>query len=372
AVNIQLKGNSNDVKINGEYVTTDNGSFDFNVDLNSLSMSTIESLSFGQIADAEGEIIGDLSIKGTAGAPLINGNLGFQKAGFNVTQLNERLKLANEDILFDPSGIHFNQFTILNANKDKAVIDGSVLTKKYEHFNFDLGLTADNFRVLNLPKKEGSTYYGQVYLSTKIEITGDENLPKINMAISLNKGTAFTYVMMDKNPEEVSSEGIVKFIDPEVAFDSTHVAKVDSIRYKKDIQGIDLSADIVIDTSARFNIVMDPVTGDNLYVRGRADLNFTLSPGGKMSLTGRYNLIDGLYNLSFEGLIKKQFKLLRGSSIIWKGDPLQADMDITAEYDVEASPMELVENQLSNDNKSMSNVYKQKLPFQVFLNVKGI
>ncbi len=371
AVNMQLKGDSNDVKINGEYVTTDNGSFDFNVDLNSLSMSTIESLSFGQIADAEGEIIGDLSIKGTADAPLINGKLGFQKVGFNVTQLNERLKLANENILFDPGGIHFNQFTILNGNEDKAVIDGSVLTKKYTHFNFDLGLTADNFRVLNLPKKEGSAYYGKVYLSTKTKITGDESLPKINMAISLNKGTDFTYVMMDENPQEVSSEGIVKFIDPEVAFDSTHVAKVDSIRYNKDIQGIDLSADIVIDTSARFNIVMDPVTGDNLYVRGRADLNFTLSPGGKMSLTGRYNLIDGLYNLSFESLIKKQFKLLRGSYILWKGDPLKAEMDITAEYDVDASPMELVENQLSSDNESLANRYKQKLPFQVFLNVKG-
>ncbi len=367
----RLTGNDNDLKIIGDYLTSDSGSFDFNVDMNALSMATIQAFSFGQLSHSSGKMTGDLQVSGTTEAPRVDGKITFDDAAFKVAQLNEMLKLKEEDILFNPTGIHFNNFTILNGNDDKAVIDGDVLTQKYQHFKFNLNLLADKFRALNIPEGKDKPFYGKLFVSTKTKITGDEKLPKIDMQLGLNDGTDFTYVMLDENPEEESSEGIVQFFDPDKQVDTLQMNISDSARYSKTLEGLDIDATIHIDTNALFNVVIDPVSGDNLFVRGKADLDFTMDPGGKMSLTGRYDLIHGTYNLSLEGVIKKKFDLLRGSSINWKGDPMSADMNITAEYNTEASPLELVQGQMDNDNDEASQAYKQKLPFQVFLHLNG-
>lgn len=371
AVDMQMTGNENDVKINGTYYTTGEGSFDFDVAMNALSMKTIEAFSFGQITNTKGRLTGNLSLKGTMEQPQINGKLSFEKAGLNVTQLNNCFKLNNESIAFDPSGIHFNRFSILDSANNKAVINGDIFTEKYEHFKFDLTLLAHNYRVLNVPKGKGETYYGKVYISTNTKITGDEQLPKIDMSVKLEDNSDLTVVMMNENPELVKSEGVVEFFDPDAPIDSTRVLASDSMRYSNTLTGIDLSANIAIDTNALLNLVIDPVNGDKLSVKGKAGLNFTIDPGGKMSLTGRYDLINGAYNMSFQGLIKKEFDILRGSYITWKGDPTAAEMNITARYLVEAPALDLVQNQLSEVSDDSKNRYKQELPFYVLLNLQG-
>ncbi len=371
SVNMALTGNGNDLKVNGAYYTQDAGSFDFDVDINALPMKTVEAFSFDQLSNSTGKLTGDLTLKGTTEAPQINGAVHFQDVGFKVTQLNNSFKLENESIAFDPSGIHLNQFTILDSANNKAVIDGDVLTEKYQHFAFDLSLKADNYRVLNVPKNLGETYYGQLYISTDATITGDENLPEINMNVNVEDHSDLTVVMIDENPEVVSSSGVVEFFDPDAPVDSAQLLTADSARYTSTLSGIDLSANIAIDTNAVLNLVIDPMNGDNLSVKGQANLNFTIDPGGKMSLTGRYDIINGHYNMSFQGLIKREFDILRGSYIIWKGDPTSADMDITARYSVEAPALDLVQDQLSDVSETTKNTYKQELPFYVLLKLQG-
>ncbi len=371
SVNMQLTGHGNDLNVNGAYYTQDAGSFDFNVAINALPMKTVEAFSFDQLSNSTGKLTGSLTLKGTTDAPQINGAVRFQDVGLKVTQLNNYFKLKNESITFNPSGIHLDQFTILDSANNKAVIDGDVLTKKYEHFAFDLTLKADNYRVLNVPKSQGEAYYGKLYLSTDATIKGDENLPEINMNVSVENHSDLTIVMMDENPEVVTSNGVVEFFDPDAPVDSSQLLNADSARYTSTLSGIDLSANIAIDTNALLNLVIDPVNGDNLSVRGQANLNFTIDPGGKMSLTGRYDIINGHYNMSFQGLIKREFDILRGSYIVWKGDPTSADMDITARYSVEAPALDLVEDQLSDVSETTKNTYKQELPFYVLLKLQG-
>jgi hypothetical protein len=111
------------------------------------------------------------------------------------------------------------------------------------------------------------------------------------------------------------------------------------------------------------NVVVDPSTGDNLKVRGDADLNVTMDPSGKISMTGRYEIVDGSYNLTL-AVVKKEFKLVKGSTIIWTGEPTSATANITALYEVNAAPIDLL-------NQPDLYEARTKLPFQVYLMIKG-
>src|SRR5690606_7838141 len=105
-----------------------------------------------------------------------------------------------------------------------------------------------------------------------------------------------------------------------------------------------------------------------LSIKGNSTLTFHMDPAGEMELTGRYEISEGTYDLSFYKLVKRNFSITKGSTITWSGDPLNADMNISALYEVETSPIELVANQFSEDELS---IYKEQLVFQVYLNIDG-
>jgi hypothetical protein len=70
-------------------------------------------------------------------------------------------------------------------------------------------------------------------------------------------------------------------------------------------------------------------------------------------------------------LIKRKFDIKPGSYILWTGEPTSGNINITAVYKVNASPLDLVINQLSGITTETRNTYKQKIPFETELKMKG-
>jgi hypothetical protein len=81
--------------------------------------------------------------------------------------------------------------------------------------------------------------------------------------------------------------------------------------------------------------VVDELNGDNLKVKGNAQLNAGITPEGQPYILGLYELTQGSYNLTFE-ILKRDFTIQKGSRLLWTGDPMKADVDITAVYPVTA------------------------------------
>jgi translocation and assembly module TamB len=135
--------------------------------------------------------------------------------------------------------------------------------------------------------------------------------------------------------------------------------------------GLDLTANIELNEKETLSIIIDPITGDKLTVKGNSTLTLAIDPTGDMQLSGRYEITEGSYDLSFYKLVKRNFSIRKGSTITWSGDPLLATMDITASYEVETSPLDLVINQMPITDQQQTNMYKQRLPFLVYLNIRG-
>lgn len=370
AVNVALTGDSNDLKINGTYYTKPQSKFDFDIAIPSLSMASVQAFTFGQINHASGALTGNLRLEGTTDQPHINGRLTFKKAALTVTKINNYLRMPDETIRFDDRGIHFNQFTLIDSLNNKAIVNGSVLTTNYKNYQFALNLTARNFRALNAEKNADEFFYGPLFIDADVRVRGNENLPKVDMAIKLDPKSSFTVELPGSNPQVESSEGIVEFVDAGHMKDTVQLGVAADTISRSALKGIQLSSNIIVDTAAVLNIVIDPTSGDKLSVQGNATLNMTMDPSGKVSLTGRYEISNGIYSMSLKGLIKRQFEITSGSTITWTGDPTSATLDLTAVYNIETSAMELVADQLPSD-QTTRNTYKQKLPFEVLLHING-
>jgi hypothetical protein len=139
------------------------------------------------------------------------------------------------------------------------------------------------------------------------------------------------------------------------------VAQANSINY-------DITAQITITDDTPFTFVVDPVSGDNLRVRAAGTLTTGIDPSGNITLNGRLDVRRGKYKLSLYGLVTREFIIANGSSIVWSGDPFNADLNITAVYKVKAAPADLLAAQGTND-ATANTVSRNGIMFNVLIKV---
>lgn len=370
-VSLKLRGNNTTLETRGTYGgEKGNEILDLVADIQQLNMEAVQAFSMGQITNATGIVKGKMSVKGKPSHPDIAGNLTFSDVSVVPTYLNSQFDLKNETISIRNDNISLNNFTITDSEGNEAQLKGNIRITNYMNPEFDLTLSTKSFQVLNTQEGDNELFYGKVKINAAARISGSAREPKADVKLSFSEDTNLTYIVPTSEKGVLEAKGIVKFVDKDAENDP-FVAKLtasDSIRSA--FAGIEVSAVMDINDKEILSIVIDPLTGDKLTIQGNSSLTFNMTPSGNMNLSGRYEISKGSYNISFYNLVKRKFDIEKGSTITWSGDPLNAAMDIRASNLVETSPIDLVSNQVTSDNPAANN-FNQRLPFLVYLNIKG-
>lgn len=363
---ISITGQGNQVNLDGVY-KTQQSSFDMNLDIEKLNLKSIQGFTLGNLTESTGFLTGNFNITGNTTQPKVIGELKFNAIGFKATQLNATFKSINDKIAFTNDAIIFDQFLIKDQNDNNLAINGRINSTNFNNFSFSLTVDAENFQAVNSKEKDNDLYYGELFLDNHLKITGTIDNPIVEGNIKINKDTKFTIVLPQSDPSIADREGIVEFIDQDKPQKPVTLEELSS---QMDIKGINASVNIEIDKDAELSMVIDKANGDFLKLKGEAQLNGGIDPSGKTTLTGRYELSEGSYEMSFN-TIKRKFDIKKGSYILWTGEPTMADINVTAIYKTEAAPIDLVNDQLGAVSSEMRNTYKQKIPFETALKMTG-
>ncbi|HEV2355643.1 MAG TPA: translocation/assembly module TamB domain-containing protein, partial [Puia sp.] len=366
---IGLQGENNDIAISGDYYT-DSSKMNVRLDLRRINLAAFTGAAASVVDNMKGVLMGQLTIQGTIDKPAIRGSLNFDSAVITPAISGEALKVSSDEIGFDEDGFNFSQFTLRDSAGNKLILDGNVFTKDYHSFAFDLSLDAQNFRMVNAPENSSRPFYGQLNLDAAISLEGDMKAPAVDGTIRVNKNTNFFYNLPGQNPEVGDRVGVVRFVDHRTG-DTLIDRKALALHARNSqIKGMDISLNLITDTSAALNVVVDPHTGDELDVRGSSNLVFQLEKSGKMDLTGSYEVAGGFYKMSFE-VLKRKFSIEPGSTVTWTGDPTSATVNLTANYTALAPSIDLVSNVISDLPQLERNKFEQRLPFLVTLKLNG-
>lgn len=365
---IELTGQENQVNLDGNY-KTGTGILNMNLNIQKLYLKSIQGFTYGNVTESTGFLNGNFIITGTPSQPNVVGELKFNEVGFNAKQLNAKFKSINDKIIFSDNTIVFNSFVIKDENENDLTINGKINSQDYSNLGFNLKLDADNFKAINSKEKDNKDFYGILFLDNHLNIKGTMNFPVVDGTIKVNKDTKFTVVLPQDDPSISDREGIVEFIDQDQPKLITTIA-VDKKLSQMQVKGINASVNIEIDKEAELSLIIDKANGDFLKLKGEAQLVGGVDESGKTSLTGRYELTEGSYEMNFN-LIKRKFDIKKGSYLLWTGEPTSADINITAVYKIETAPIDLLNNQLGNISEEVRNTYKQKIPFETELKMKG-
>lgn len=365
-----ITGYGNDIQAKGDYYTQTTGGndFDLSLSLNALNLRSFEGLAQGQIKNSSGFVRGKLNARGTATSPDVAGELTMDRLETTVSMLNATLKMPQEKILLDNTGVHFRQFKIEDSAGQTATIDGSILTRNFRDMMLDLQLKARNWQALGSGPADNKLFYGRLFLTTNLSVEGPLTKPNVNGSLNILKGTDLTVVLPEKGQSLEDQAGIVVFIDKNSAGRIKPKPQEDTAILVRVSPGSELNVNVTTDKDAEFNVIIDQSTGDFLRVRGSASLNTALDAGGRLSLNGLYELSEGAYELNYN-LIKRKFEISKGSTITFAGDPMDAEMNITAIYKALVAPYDLVEKQVADPAQLI--YYRQALPFNVQLKMLG-
>ncbi|MEI2747139.1 MAG: translocation/assembly module TamB domain-containing protein [Ferruginibacter sp.] len=373
AATARLTGNNNDLLMEGKYYLADTlKQFDARLDIKQLNVKTIEALSDGMLVNSSGNLHGAADIYGRFDDPRWKGKLFFDTTRFTVAQLGSPYRIDNQSITFEYPKLVFDNLLIRDSLNHALKIDGNVAMTENGQMAFGLDLNANDFILLNSRKALSNQFFGFASVDANVSVTGTGESPKIEGDILVNPKSDITIILPETSYGDDDGNTIVRFIDADTfnLSDSKKgftQAKVDKGSFGKYLF---YNLNVEVNKDASLKIVVDPITGDEVQVRGDARLNAGVDPGGNLVLAGVYELDQGYYVLNYQ-FLQRKFNLLKGSTIVFAGAPQDADVNISAEYITNTTARDLLGNEITDVNPAMANALRQKLPFKVLLYVKG-
>lgn len=353
-----LKNEDNDLNLSGNYSPEEKLPLDFKIALNKLSAKTIEAFSFGELTQSKGQLTGNLTLKGTTDKPSMDGSVKFDQVAFRVNQLGAIYQIPTSNLTFAGQKVNFNNFIVTDAQNQELKVNGNLDIFSIPDVGYNLTINTRNFTALNSTRKDNDMFFGKGIVNADLRIKGRGSESVIEGDVKLIGGSNVTVIMPD-DASAATGEGVVEFINPnEIAV----VAEASVDKTEAPVIGFasEMNLNLEADDKSEFTIVVDELNGDQLKVKGNAQLNTGIAPNGQLFLLGLYELTEGSYDLSLE-VLKKQFIIRKGSQLLWTGDPMKADIDITAVYPITADL-----SQLSSYGAEFG-----KTPLNVLLKIQG-
>ena len=362
AVNLNLTDEDDDY-INGEgtiIATNDKPNIDIDLLVNDFDISFIEKIGLNTMSKISSKVSGELNLWGALDNIQHNGILYLNESRFTIPYLNiEYLLSDNSQITLYNQNFELNNISLGTVDlESKTTLNGKIFHKDYKNWNLDLAFQSDKLYIMNREFSENQNFYGKAFIGGDILLNGPTNNVSINIDAITRDGTSI--VIPNSQSYSVEDFSFIKFSDLN---SYSNVSTTSKNQIAESVKTLDLNMNLEINNSAEIEITIDKETGS--YIRGSGDGNLfmEIDLDGKFNMFGDFTTKEGIYNFRNLALIDKKFQLKQGGSIIWDGEPLGAQMNIQATYNVPggANPALLLDN--PNFNK--------KIPTNVDINLTG-
>jgi len=352
--NNQIKGEGTIIAIN------EKPNIDIDLLINNFDISFIERIGLKTMSEISSNVSGEVNLWGAYDNIQHNGKLFLNKSSFIVPYLNVEYLLSDKsEITLYNQNFELNNVSIKTIDSESITsLNGKIFHEDYKNWNLDLAFNSDRLYIINKEFSENENFYGKAFIAGDILINGPTNNVRINIDGITMDGTSI--IIPNSQNYSVEEFSFIKFSDIN---SYSNVDSKSKNQVLKTIKTLDLNMNLEINNSADIEITIDRETGSYISGNGNGNLFMEIDSDGKFNMFGDFTTKEGIYNFRNLALIDKKFQLKEGGSIIWDGEPLGAQMNIQATYNVPggANPALLLDN--PNFNK--------KIPTDVEINLTG-
>ncbi|MDA9699065.1 translocation/assembly module TamB [Flavobacteriaceae bacterium] len=323
---------------------------DIDLIFENFDISFIEKIGTNTMTSISSNVSGEVNLWGKSNNIQHNGKLYLNESRFTVPYLNIEYFLSeNSEIDLYNQNFEFNNVNINSeSNNSPTSLEGKITHQDFKNWNLDLNFKSEKLHILNKDYIENDGFYGQAYMGGDVKISGPTNQVSIDINGTTESGT--NIIIPQTQSYSIDDFSFITFTDLNSYSEETLITEN---KINKISKTLDLNINLEINNSAIVEITIDQDTGSYISGNGNGNLFMEIDSEGKFNIYGDFIASDGIYNFRNLALIDKKFKLKNGGTIIWDGDPLAAQMNIQATYEVPggANPALLLDN--PNFNKKI-------------------
>ncbi|MBR4297965.1 MAG: translocation/assembly module TamB [Bacteroidaceae bacterium] len=308
-------------------------SIDLQITTNKTNIAFLRKWVNNIVRDITGNTTGYCRLHGTFNKLDLSGNMQIN-AAFDVPANGVSYQLENAKVAIS-SGL----FTLQNATL-KALKGGTGLAQaqlKHNHFKnffYDLNVTSNGLLLYDKGRTPDMPFYATTYANGTIQINGSPTQLTLNVDATPTNNSLIVYTENEILATHNSNDGVINYRNArkDAASQDVNLPLITMVPTPQ--MDMNFHFNVNMNSAATLRVLMDEVTGDHLNLVGNGILSADYYNKGAFRLHGNYALTGGNYQMSIQDVLKKNFEIQNGSSIIFGGNPDEAQLALKAIYTV--------------------------------------
>ncbi|NNK89609.1 MAG: hypothetical protein HKO89_03300 [Saprospiraceae bacterium] len=314
----------------------------------------------GGTADINADIFGkasDIKLKGEA----------FIKNGTTtIDYLGAQLKLGTEKVRISETFIDLTNVSLYDKFGNRAIMLGGLRHDLFGDFRSQLNMSSERFMALDTRKEDNPLYYGSGIGKMSVDFSGPFSSTDIDVTAITGQGTVLNIPVEDTY--ENFDESFIKFVDRNEYINPDTLKKATPIK----LEGVDIEMNLTITNEAMVNMIFNEQLNDVIKGRGDGDLRIVVSREGDFNIFGSYEVDSGDYLFTAWGVVAKPFDVKRGGLITWTGDPVNANLNIEAEYSGLSAPVNVfLDEYLTTASSALQTEAKKRTAVDLKMRLTG-
>lgn len=323
------------------YVSPKRSCLDLAIDAQNTRLEFMESFCSSFLENVEATAAGKLRLYG----PLSNINLTGElvaNGSVGISSLSTNYVFRNDTVRLVPDEIQFRRDTIYDRNGNIGILSGNLYHQHLTNLSYDLSVKAQNLLSYDTHSFGENTFYGTVYATGDCRIVGRSGEVNFDINATPNKGTIITYLVDSRT--ELSSSDFLTWRSPKsndslaIVTDSLdHTLSAEALQTEEkpaNSYATDIRMNFLVNCTpdATIKLIMDERSGDYIAQNGDGVMRATYYNKGSFDLYGNYIVADGVYKLTIQDVIRKDFTFQQGGVLAFGGDPFDANISLKALY----------------------------------------
>lgn len=265
----------------------------------------------------------------------------------DVYPLRTSYEMRNGRVHLVPNHVVLQNDTVYDKYGHMGVLSGELKHDYLRNLTYDINVEAKNLLAYDHKTYGNNTFYGTVFATGNCAIRGksgelvmDVNaVPEAGSFIEYNAGYSGS----------LDEAEFIRWNSPQPAEEADSVPTGATItvnspfvqqRPEPDIPS-DMHINFLVNTNQNFTlrVLMDEASGDYIALNGDGVITASYFNKGAFQMFGNYNIDHGVYKLTIQNVIKKEFVFQPGSTIAFGGDPYNAALNLKGVYTVNGASL---------------------------------
>ena len=288
---------------------------------------------------------GEVRLHGSFSDIYVEGTPYVKDANIKLNVLNASYTFS-DTVYLEENRIRTRNTTVYDREGHTGNLDFTLNHNCFRDMAYNLEIKTDNMLVYDFPERLNPEIYGKVYAGGTATISGTEENIFVEGNVRSDPGTAVGFNFA--NSTTVDNLDFITFIEPGIKI-ITNDNNGNELQ-NKESSSMEYTLNFLINVTpdAQFELIMNPATGDKITGVGNGNFQVSYGSQNDIQIFGNYLISSGLYNFNLEQVIRKRFNIRDGSIVAFRGDPMTAELNINAIYNLAANIQDLDETLIQN------------------------